>query len=469
MPRQVRHPQSQGVSRGWGLAEVCRWLGIVAIVLLCSCGPKQPPDPQQSVVLTTTALLDNEYLGTEREYIRAFTRETGIAVRIIPNRESDVDQLEAYRHWFGERSPVPDVLRLDVIWPGLLADDLTDLKALLGEQAELYSLELIRSGTAHGRLVGLPLENDVGLLYYRSDLLAEYGFAGPPRTWAELERMAKKIQAGERRKGNAAFWGYVWEGAAYEGLTCNAMEWQGVEGGGRITEEDGTIVVNNPVAEEAWARASRWVGSISPPAVIEYTEEDATNMFDAGNAAFMRNWSYSQSADVHSRSRKMVTTLPRGGVIGGDKVGISRYSRHPQEAAAYIRFITGRPMQLMRARMFLGLVTTPSLQFDSAAEDLAHIPHPLRAMPRDSFARPSSVAGQNYDRLSRSYFLAVHSVLMREKTAAQALALLEKELSEIPGLRLPVQHVKRPVQRPITNTVVLSGDALGHSALPSAR
>ena len=117
----------------------------------------------ERVVLTTTALLDNEYLGTEREYIRAFTRETGIAVRIIPNRESDVDQLEAYRHWFSERSPVPDVLRLDVIWPGLLADDLTDLKALLGEQAELYSLELIRGGTVHGRLVALPLENDVGI------------------------------------------------------------------------------------------------------------------------------------------------------------------------------------------------------------------------------------------------------------------------------------------------------------------
>jgi trehalose/maltose transport system substrate-binding protein len=469
MPRQVRHPQNRGVSRGWGLAAAGRWLGVLAIIVVCSCGPKQPPHPQQSVVLTTAALLDNENLGAEREYIRAFTRETGIVVRIIPGRESDVDQLEAYRHWFSEQSPEPDVLRLDVIWPGLFADDLMDLKSLLGEQAGLYPAELIRSGTVHGRLVSLPLVNDVGLLYYRSDLLAEYGFAGPPRTWAELERMAKSIQAGERRKGNAAFWGYVWEGAAYEGLTCNAMEWQGVEGGGRIIDEDGTIVVNNPAAEEAWERAGWWVGSISPPAVVEYTEDDATNMFDAGNAAFMRNWSYSQSVDLPSRNRKRVTTLPRGGVIGGDKVGISRYSRHPQEAAAYIRFITGRPMQLKRARMFLGLATMPSLWSDSVPPDAAHIPDPILAMPRDSFARPSSVAGQNYDRLSRAYFLSVHSVLMREKTAAQALALLEKELSEIPGLRLPVQRPGQRAKRPITNTVVLSGDALQHSTLPSAR
>lgn len=442
MLRQVRHQADHGVSTGLDRAAAGRWLAVFALILLCSCVPKQPSHPQQSVLLTTTALLDNEYLGTEREYIRAFTRETGIAVRIIPGRESDVDQLEAYRHWFRQQSPEPDVLRLDVIWPGLLADDLMDLKALLGEQAELYSPELIRSGTVQGRLVTLPMVSDVGLLYYRSDLLAEYGFAGPPRSWDELERMAKSIQAGERRKGNPAFWGYVWEGAAYEGLTCNAMEWQGVEGGGRIIEEDGAISVNNPIAEAAWERAARWVASISPPAVVEYTEEDADNVFEAGNAAFMRNWSYSQSADVRSHNRKRVTTLPLGGVIGGDKVGISRYSKHPGEAAAYIRFVTGRSMQLARANLLLGLSTMPSLQFESFPRDAMHIQDPIRAMPRGSFSRPSAVAGRDYDRVSRSYFLAVNAVLKHERTAAQALASLERELSEIPGLRLPVKPVR---------------------------
>ena len=193
MPRQVRHQANHGLMGGCLGAAAGRWLGVLALLVVCSCGPKQPSHPQQRVVLTTNALLDNEYLNAEREYIRAFTRETGIVVRIIPGRESDVDQLEAYRHSFREQSPEPDVLRLDVIWPGLFAVDLMDLKPLLGEQAELYPAELIRSGTVHGRLVALPLVNDVGLLYYRSDLLAEYGFAGPPRTWAELERMAKSI------------------------------------------------------------------------------------------------------------------------------------------------------------------------------------------------------------------------------------------------------------------------------------
>jgi trehalose/maltose transport system substrate-binding protein len=419
-------------------AAVGEWLALFAVALAVSCAPKRP-SPQQSVILTATTLLDNEYLDTEREHIRAFSRETGQAVRIIPSRESDADQLELYRAWFRERSPDPDVLRLDVIWPGLFANDLMDLKPLLGEQAESYSPELIRSSTVQGRLVALPLVNDVGLLYYRSDLLAEYGFAGPPRSWAELESMAKSIQAGERRKGNAAFWGYVWEGSAYEGLTCNAMEWQGVEGGGRIVEEDGTISVNSPMAKAAWERASRWVGSISPPAVVEYQEEDASNLFEAGNAAFMRNWSYSQSADPRWPNRKRVTTLPKGGVIGGDRVGISRYSKHPREAAVFIRFVTGRSMQLVRANLLLGLSIMPFLEHDPMPR-AAQIPEPIRAVPPGSFARPSSVAGRDYDRISRSYFLAVHSVLKHERSAAEALESLEKELSQVPGLRLPVKR-----------------------------
>ena len=70
----------------------------------------------------------------------------------------------------------------------------------------------------------------------------------PRKTWDELERMAQRIQAGERAKGKKDFWGYVWQGAAAESLTCNALEWQVAAGGGQIIENDRTISVNNPAA-----------------------------------------------------------------------------------------------------------------------------------------------------------------------------------------------------------------------------
>jgi trehalose/maltose transport system substrate-binding protein len=440
MCRQMIDPASAARERG----GVGRRLALFACIVLCSCGAKQPTRPQTSVVLTTTPLIENETLDAEREYMRTFAHDTGIAVRLIPNRESATDRLDVYQGYFRAHSPEPDVLTLDFVWPGVLVDHLLDLNPWLGDLAKLHFPELIRNSTVHGRLVALPLVSYVGLLYYRSDLLAEYGFRKPPRSWAELERMAGRIQAGERRKGHSAFWGYVWQGDAYEGLTCNAMEWQGIEGGGRIINEDGSIEVNNPVAEEAWERAARWVGSISPPSVVEYKEKDADNVFEVGNAAFLRTWSGWRTADTHTRGRVGATTLPRGGVIGGGGLGISRYSKHPREAAAFIRYFTGNPAELSRVKLANGLPTMPSLQTGPVPSEGAHPADTIQTMPANSFSRPSAVSGTNYDRVSRSYFLAAHSVLKREMTAAQALAALEKELSRIPGLRLPARRSVNP-------------------------
>ena len=69
-----------------------------------------------------------------------------------------------------------------------------------------------------------------------------------------------------------SFRGFVWQGNAYEGLTCDALEWQYSNGGGRIIEPDGTVTVNNPQAIAAFERARGWVGTISPEDVTTYNE-----------------------------------------------------------------------------------------------------------------------------------------------------------------------------------------------------
>jgi trehalose/maltose transport system substrate-binding protein len=102
--------------------------------------------------------------------------------------------------------------------------------------------------------------------------------------------MAKKIQDGERAAGNPDFQGFVFEGKASESVTCNALEWIYSYGGGSVIEPDKKVTINNPNAIKALDTAHSWIGTISPVGVTTYGEEEARNIWQAGNAAFMRNW-----------------------------------------------------------------------------------------------------------------------------------------------------------------------------------
>jgi trehalose/maltose transport system substrate-binding protein len=140
-----------------------------------------------------------------------FTRETGILVRDLPVPETTLDQLELSRRLPKQVGSGPDVLNIDVIWPGVLEPDLVDLRHDLAYEINSLKPQLLQSYAAKGKLVAIPYTVQVGVLQYRSDLLREYGYQHPPRTWDELEIMAARIQAGERAKGNKHFCGYLWQ------------------------------------------------------------------------------------------------------------------------------------------------------------------------------------------------------------------------------------------------------------------
>jgi trehalose/maltose transport system substrate-binding protein len=166
-----------------------------------------------------------------------------------------------------------------------------------------------------GKLVGLPLFTDAGILYYRTDLSARYGFKQPPQTWEELAGMAKQIEDGEHHAGRPDFQGFVFQGAAYEGLTCDGLEWIYSYNGGTIIERNKEITINNPNAIKAMDVAKSWVGTIAPRGVTVYQEEEARNLFQSGGAAFMRNWPYAYALGNAPQSpitgKFAVTVLPK--------------------------------------------------------------------------------------------------------------------------------------------------------------
>jgi trehalose/maltose transport system substrate-binding protein len=308
--------------------------------------------------------------------------------------------------------------------------------------------ELIANDTVAGKLVALPCLIDIGLLFYRTDLLRRHGYRSPPESWEELEDMAGRIQAVERAGGRKDFWGFVWEGASSESLTCNALEWQVSEGGGPVIEND-VITVNNPRSVGAWARAARWVGAISPPGVVAYKEWDADNIWGAGHAAFMRNWSTSHFGTLVpgavqgslTGDKFDIALLPRGrariaAAVGGRGYGVSRHSLHPREASILVRFLCRPDVQLGRSRKIGGAPTIPALYSDT--DLMAANPYfstILRAYRTGGVLRPSTTAGKRYPEVSHAYSEAVHAVLAGRKTAASAASNLQTELVRITGLK----------------------------------
>src|SRR5713101_6470147 len=404
------------------------------------------PSVHEPVTLTLLEEWSNKTFSEARQQeLQQFARETGIRVSLLPSPDSARQRLVLWRELLGTGASGPDVYGIDVIWPGMLAEYFVDLKPYFADEVSLQFPAMAAAYTVDNKLVAIAYRADIGLLYYRTDLLRQYGYREPPRTWDELEIMAARIQAGERAKGKKQFWGFVWQGAADEVLTCDALEWQAAEGGGRIIEEDKAISVNNPQAIRAWQRAAHWVGSISPPGVVGYREWDSLNVWVAGDAAFMRSWPIayvdSQAAGSSIRNKFDIALLPGGkagrvGTLGGIGLAVSRFSVHPREALELVRYLCSRDAQVKHSHV---LSEPPTL---SELYDRPEVlgPDPRIALLSQAFqagvvSRPSNVTGKKYQDVSDAYVQAVHSVLTREKNAPEAAAALENELVHITGFK----------------------------------
>ncbi len=374
--------------------------------------------------------------------LQEFTIETGIQVHHLPAPESVADQLKLTRQLLEKGDA--DVFGVDVIWPGMLGDALLDLKPSFGSEMAKQDNELVSNFTVQGRLVAVPFHTNVGVLFYRKDLLKKYGFHRPPRTWNELERMAGRIQAGERAAGNRDFWGYLWPASAGESLTCDALEWQYSDGGGHIVETDGKISVNNSKSIRAWKRAERWIGTISPPAVLSYQEWDSINVFAySQKAAFLRSWTsdYFLGHPVKNAltGKEGVTAMPggsqaRAGTLGGFGLAVSRASRHPEEAIRLIRFLTEREQKMEAERSNTHLADQLEMvDLPAILTAFADAPSSNEARRSSVVSRPSTITAAKYDEVSRAYFRAVYSVISGKADADKVAADLEKELMAITG------------------------------------
>jgi len=402
------------------------WLVVVLVAAWATaCGERNG---------TTRLTFSGSALGPEavvlrRQLLRFGERHPGIEVelRVTPDAADQRHQL--YVQWLNARAPDPDVLQLDVIWTAEFAGAgwILPLDPFALDADDFVPAALAASRW-RGRLYAVPWFVDVGLLYWRTDLLA-----APPRSLSELREAARRL----RNAGTTRF-GLVWQGARYEGLTTVFLEHLGAFGGG-ILDAQGRVTVDEPAAIRALTFMCDAVSldGFVPSSVLTWQEEQTRFAFQNGDAAFMRNWPYAwgllqDGARSQVANRFAVAPFPAEAegrptaALGGAQLAVNAWSANPALAWALVRFLTAPEQMLERARLATQLPSRRSLYDTAELTEALPIPiEQVRQMLDAAVPRPVTPV---YSELSEILQVRLHRALSGQQTPEAALREAAREI-----------------------------------------
>jgi trehalose/maltose transport system substrate-binding protein len=370
--------------------------------------------------------------------VKKFSQDTGIKVKLVPHPADSSASYSQLARTFSSNSSAFDVVMLDVVWTGAFAPYLYNLKRVLAKEAKQHSKGIILNNTVRGKLVAMPWFGDFGILYYRKDLLRKYGYSGPPKTWAQLGAMAQKIQDGER-SSNSNFYGFVYQGNAYEGLTCDSLEWLASSGGGQFID-GGKVTINNPRAAAILNLQRSWVGKITPRGVTTYQEGESEKAFTAGNAAFMRNWPYAYAIGQTGpiKGKFDVTTLPKTGAsapvgtVGGWQLGVSSFSKQPLAAVELVRYLTSPAVERYNAIFNSNVPTIPAVARLAAVRKVNPWLKPEIAGVK-RVTRPSRYLGTKYAQGSQIIYQGINQILNGQDAKSVLPGIAQRLERALPG------------------------------------
>jgi len=397
--------------------------GVRAVLLLGGLALAACAAPPGARVVTVAASAVGAEAEVLRRQIEAFERQQPslrVELRVTPDAADQRHQL--YVQWLNAHAPDPDLLQLDVVWTPEFAaagwiDDLDDP----GPPADDFFPEALAANRWNGRLFALPWFVDVGMLYWRTDIVPH-----APANMEELERLATEAQA---RRGLP--FGLVWQGARYEGLVTVFLEYLGAFGG-TLFDSEGRVSLGADAAVDALRtmRDHVDVARIVPPAALTWHEEQTRFAFQNGEAAFMRNWPYAVALlqdDAQSKvaNRFAVAPMPSGpggaatAALGGGVLAVNAHSDEPEGARLLLDYLL-KPEQLIeRARDVGQFPPRPSL-YDTPelADALTVAPGDVRRIIERAVARPATPI---YAELSETLQVALHRVLTRQEEPRAAL------------------------------------------------
>jgi len=409
------------VRRGKQASSLC-----IILILLCfvffilNCARKE-----KNIICFSVGGAPNE-IEVWEEIVKEFELQSGIKVKIL-RQPTDTDQRrQGLVVPLKSKKKDPDVFLMDVAWIAQFAASgwVEPLDSYIKEDnlnLEVFFSKVVNLADKYNdKLIALPVYVDGGLLYYRKDLLKKYGYDRPPQTWKELLDYSLKIQENER-KSNPNFYSFVWQGAQYEGLICNFLEFAGSNNGG-VVIANGKTLLNSPQNRQALQFMCDLIHKykISPPNTFtEMKEEEVRIFFQQGNALFERNWPYAwslhQSKDSNIRDKVGIAPLPHflGGssvsTLGGWHIGVSKYSDSKKESFKFVKFVTSYDIQKKLA---------VELSWNPGRKDVYKDKELLRELPHFAYLR--SVFENAQPRPNLPYYTQISEVMQQYINAALA-------------------------------------------------
>lgn len=344
-----------------------------------------------------------------------------------------------------------DLFASDVIWTAAMAknrwvEDLSQRFRAEYERSAFLAMPL-ESATYRFKTWGVPWYTDAGLLFFRKDKLNASGYDAAPTTWAELSSVALAVM-----KKTQTRYGFVFEGAEYEGGTANAAEFIWSAGGElligrptvtglvvtRVVETD-VVKVQSESAAQGLDTARKLVADgVAPLQVTTFKEKDALATFVAGDAVFLRSWPYASgilrksglTADQVGVAPlpSMSKTHASASCLGGWNLMINASSTPAERDAAWtlLRYLTS-PAQQKRQVREAGLLPVVAALYD---DEVLVAAEPIMALGKRIFhanlkTRPKSPF---YTEMSDSIARVFNQTLRGKMTGDEAVKRLAKEL-----------------------------------------
>ncbi|NQV38520.1 MAG: extracellular solute-binding protein [Candidatus Marinimicrobia bacterium] len=334
-----------------------------------------------------------------------------------------------------------DVFAVDQIWVPRFARWALPLNEYFNDlTVQGIKKEIISTCYYDQKLVALPLYMDVGVLYFRHDLLSnlpEYETIVSKLkrsiSWKELNQIRDNYFADEEF--------YLFQADNYEGLICNYLEFLSNHNG--VLAENGHFTINTPEAQLVCKEMKDLIyeSKMSPSEVLTFNENESYAYSIENDVPFFRAWpsmivntEIIPATQINKLMFLDIASLPHEEgqnpktVFGGWNLMISQDTENKDAAVKFIDFCLSHDIQKLMFEIGGYLPVLQSVYADSnTVMNFERLKY-LETLIPNGIHRPQH---PDYTRVSDILSLALNRILANEVTIEEGLSKAEKDIHAI--------------------------------------